>query len=226
MRWITATETTVTCSDELQRKFFHPLTENRNSWTPQSDKQETSDAASTLNTWCIFSLKLISSSSPTERLLSQLHHQTFTFPLRADVLTVWRATLLLTFNHRSRQERRRGDKYSSSLWLTLFSLPVSHQHVLFFSLLSCHTWLMLAGSQRQSVDALNNIFRGGQEVRSQSRQRPDQLYRWSHDKFNIWQEKRCRTTLNQTSGFNITNIFLTSGICPFTVNLLYTRKHT
>ena len=28
--------------------------ENRNSWTPQSDEQETSDAASTLNTWCIF----------------------------------------------------------------------------------------------------------------------------------------------------------------------------
>lgn len=121
---------------------------------------------------------------------------------------------------------RREDVETNILPLSDSFLSVSHQHVLFFSLLSCHTWLMLAGSQRQSVDALNNIFWGGQEVRSQSRQRPDQLYRWSHDKINIWQERWCRTTLNQTSGFNITNIFLTSGICPFTVNLLYTRKHT
>ena len=77
--------------------------------------------------------------SPTERLLSQLHHQTLTFPRRAEIFTVWRASLLPTFNHRSRQKRRREDKYSSSFWLTLFSLPVSHQHVLCFSLVSCLT---------------------------------------------------------------------------------------
>ena len=48
---------------------------------------------------------------------------------------------LLTVHYRRKQERRHGLRYHSSLGLTLFSLPVSHQHFLFFSplLLSCHT---------------------------------------------------------------------------------------